>query len=245
MKAMILAAGFGTRLHPITQDTPKALIRLAGHTLLEIALARLSRFGFDEIAVNLHHHAEKVDEFVRSLRLESTTLHLSYEEKILGTGGGVKKMAGFFTTDEPILVHNVDVLTDLDLTAFYQKHLRSGAIATLAVQSRETKRYLLFDGEGILCGRVTAENPQPQFVRRPSAGIGFRAFNGLQVIHPEYFLAHKAEQFSSVDLYMELAGRGEKIAEYRMEGSYWRDLGKSADLQQAEEDIRRGLITID
>ncbi len=245
MNAMILAAGFGTRLQSLTQNTPKALIKLADRTLLEIVLARLVKYGFNHIAINLHHHAEKMKEFIDQLKLANVSLYLSYEEKILGTGGGIKKMAEFFDANEPVLVHNVDVLTNLDLSSLFQKHIHAGAAATLAVQSRDSKRYLLFDGDGLLCGRVTTENPQPLLVRTTKTGLGFRAFNGLQVIMPKHFLSYKEDQFSSIDLYLDLAAQGEKVLEYRMEGCYWRDLGKPEELQQAEEDIHKGVITIE
>jgi len=245
MKAMILAAGYGSRLHPLTLDTPKALVKIAGQPLLDRVLAHLHRHQFNDIAINVHHHAEQVIDHLHHLHMGNVRIHLSVEEKILGTGGGIKKMIPLLGGDEAILVYNVDVLTGLDLTVLYQKHISSRAAATLVVQSRETKRYLLFDEQRQLCGRMNAEKSEPYFVRPPVGGIGFRAFNGIQVIDPAEFLQNPEEQFSSIDLYLRLAQTGKKVAEYRMDGQYWRDLGRLSDLEAAEDDIKKGHITLD
>lgn len=245
MRAMILAAGLGTRLYPLTNDTPKALIQLAGRPLLDIVLTQLIKHGFNEIAINIHHHADQVRDYLKKRDRGDTIIHCSFEESILGTGGGIKKMVPLLGTDEPILVYNVDVLTNLDLSALYQRHLRSGVSATLAVQSRETKRYLLFDENGLLCGRVTAERPEPHFVRKPEGGISFRAFNGIHVIEPTQYLDNSEKQFSSIDFYLQLAASEKKILEYRMDQIYWRDLGRLQNLQDAEKDIKEGHIVVD
>jgi len=159
MKAMILAAGLGTRLRPLTDNNPKALVELNGRTLLEITIERLKSFGVTEIIVNVHHHAEKIAAFLKSKNNFGIRIELSREDDLLlDTGGGLKKAAWFFledpkNLDEPFLLHNVDVLTTIDFRQMLAAHKKSSALATLAVQQRPSSRQLLFDDNGLLCGR--------------------------------------------------------------------------------------------
>jgi NDP-sugar pyrophosphorylase family protein len=160
MKAMILAAGLGTRLRPLTNDRPKALVTVAGRTLLEIALERLRSFGVSEVIVNTHHYAEMVVAYLKAHDNFGMKIEVSREEELLDTGGGLKKAAHFFldssgNSAEPFILHNVDVLSTIDLEHMMRFHRAENALATLAVQDRETSRYLLFDGNGQLCGRRT------------------------------------------------------------------------------------------
>src|SRR5499427_7278020 len=158
MKAMILAAGLGTRLRPLTDNKPKALVELGGRTLLEITLARLRSFGVSEVIVNVHHFADFVEEYLRAKANFGMRIEVSREAVLLDTGGGLKKAAWFFLegsqpSEGPFLLHNVDVISTIDLGRMVQFHTENGALATLAVQKRETSRCLLFD-EGLqLCGR--------------------------------------------------------------------------------------------
>jgi len=157
MKAMILAAGLGTRLRPLTDNIPKALVELNGRTLLEIAIERLKSFGVTEIIVNVHHHAEKIAAFLHSKNNFGIRVELSREDDLLlDTGGGLKKAAWFFqdeNSDEPFLLHNVDVLTTTDFRQMLAAHKKSSALATLAVQERPSSRQLLFDQNNLLAGR--------------------------------------------------------------------------------------------
>ena len=158
MKAMILAAGLGTRLRPITDTRPKALVELSGRTLLEITLSRLRTFGVTEVIVNVHHFADQVIAYLKSHNNFGMRIEISHEEVLLDTGGGLKKTAWFFLEDpsrldEPFVLHNVDVISTIDLRAMLQFHAENHALATLAVQSRETSRPLLFDDNLQLCGR--------------------------------------------------------------------------------------------
>jgi len=157
MKAMILAAGLGTRLRPLTDNIPKALVELNGRTLLEITIERLKSFGITEIIVNVHHHAEKIAAFVNSKNNFGLRIELSREDDLLlDTGGGLKKAASFFQEEnsaEPFLLHNVDVLSTIDFRQMLAAHKKSSALATLAVQQRPSSRQLLFDDNGLLCGR--------------------------------------------------------------------------------------------
>src|SRR5580765_2436736 len=162
MKAMVLAAGLGTRLRPLTNDRPKALVEVAGRTLLEIALTRLTAFGVSEVIVNVHHFADMVVEYLKARQNFGMRIEISREDELLDTGGGLKKAAWFFQegssgNDEPFLLHNVDVISTIDLSRMVKSHRSSRALATLAVQDRETSRYLLFDDAGELCGRRTGQ----------------------------------------------------------------------------------------
>ncbi len=237
MRAMILAAGFGTRLRPLTDKTPKALIPVAGKPLLAHVLQRLQHAGFDEIAINGHHLADQLVEFLATYAAETLKIHLSIEAEILETGGGIKKMIPLLGSDAPILVHNVDVFSDLPLERLYEAHLRHGNRATLALQSRPTRRYLLFDESHLLCGRMAADARRCEWVRQPRGKPLPWAFNGIQVIDPLLFGNYPADKFSSIDAYLRAAGRGERIMGHQMDDCYWRDVGKWTDLQEIESDL--------
>src|SRR3989442_571589 len=189
MKAMILAAGLGTRLRPLTDTRPKALVELAGRTLLEITLTRLRTFGVSEVIINVHHFADMVIDYLKSNKNFSMRIEISREEVLLDTGGGLKKAAWFFLEDsarrdshrgdssrgdstqidEPFLLHNVDVISNIDFQRTLQFHRENNALATLAVQSRETSRYLLFDNHLQLRGRRAGLYGKPELVRVPTA----------------------------------------------------------------------------
>jgi mannose-1-phosphate guanylyltransferase len=176
MKAMILAAGLGTRLRPLTDNCPKALVELSGRTLLEITLMRLRTFGVTEVIINVHHFADMVIDYLKSHKNFGMRIEISREDILLDTGGGLKKAAWFFLEDsgrshsksddsnqmdEPFLLHNVDVISSIDLRAMLQFHTENHALASLAVQSRETSRYLLFDDHNQLRGRRTGGTATP------------------------------------------------------------------------------------
>src|SRR5437879_717788 len=165
MKAMVLAAGLGTRLRPLTDGRPKALVEVGGRTLLEITLSRLDNFGIREVIINVHHFADMVVEYLKANHNFGMRIAVSREEALLDTGGGLKKAAYFFlknSTDEPFILHNVDVISTIDLGRMVQFHRGNQALATLAVQDRQTSRYLLFDerseerrvGKECRCGRA-------------------------------------------------------------------------------------------
>ncbi len=242
MRAMILAAGMGTRLRPLTDDRPKALVEVAGHTLLEITLRRLARFGIREVIINVHHFADMVVDYLRKNDNFDMRIEISREEVLLDTGGGLKKAAWFFLeeakSDEPFLLHNVDVLSMIDIPRMVEFHRLNQALATLAVQDRETSRYLLFDEQQQLCGRRAGRNQQPEIVRA-SKETQALAFSGVHVISPRLF-SRMAEDgvFSIIHSYLRLAGEGEKILAFRADEYYWRDLGRPENVVQAAEDVR-------
>jgi NDP-sugar pyrophosphorylase family protein len=246
MKAMVLAAGLGTRLRPLTDDKPKALVMVAGKTLLEITLMTLRSFGVDEVIVNVHHFADMVCDYLDENGNFGMHIEISHEDvELLDTGGGLKKAAWFFledSADEPFILHNVDVLSTIDLARMIQQHNEQGALATLAIQDRETSRYLLFDEKGLLCGRRKGCDG-PAEMARPATHAQALAFGGIHVISPRLLTEMREEgAFSIIDSYLNLATSGEKIAAFRADEYYWRDLGRPENIAEAERDLESGTV---
>lgn len=248
MRAMILAAGLGTRLRPLTDDRPKALVEVAGHTLLEITIRRLQQFGIREVIVNLHHFADMVVEYLKKHDNFGMRIEISREDVLLDTGGGLKKAAWFFLeagqSDEPFLLHNVDVLSTIDFRRMAEFHQQNQALATLAVQERETSRYLLFDESNQLCGRRAGRDQKPEVVR-PSKDTRPLAFSGVHVISPR-LLTKMTEDgvFSIITSYLRMAGEGDKILAFRSDEFYWRDLGKPENISQAARDLKQNILQL-
>jgi len=233
MKAMVFAAGRGTRLKPLTDTMPKALVEVGGVTLLETVLRRLAAAGTREVIVNAHHFAKQVHSFIESRGAESFGLWriaVSDERELLDTGGGLMKASWFFDDTMPFLVHNVDVLSDVDLAAFMTRHTESGALATMAAMPRETGRPLLFDSDNLLAGRGTPESPQ--FVRPIDGDPVALGFCGIHAISPSIFpMITERGAFPIVDAYLRLAADGARIMAGRIDGARWRDCGRPEDLR--------------
>jgi mannose-1-phosphate guanylyltransferase len=245
MKAMILAAGLGTRLRPLTNDRPKALVEVAGRTLLEIALTRLRSVGVGEVIVNVHHFADMLCDHLKRHDNFGMRIEVSREDDLLlDTGGGLNKAAHFFlqdSKDEPFLLHNVDVISNIDLVQMLRVHTENRALATLAVQNRKTSRYLLFDETLQLCGRKAGELPAE--IVRGSEPFQPLAFAGIHVLSPRLLgMITEEGAFSIIQTYLRLAANGEKILGFPADDYYWRDLGKPESVQQAAEDIRNHAI---
>jgi NDP-sugar pyrophosphorylase family protein len=244
MKAMVLAAGLGTRLRPLTNSRPKALVEVAGRTLLDIALARLRAFGIREAIVNVHHFADMIVEYLRANGNFGMRIEVSREDVLLDTGGGLKKAAWFFLEDpgdEPFILHNVDVISTIDLAQMLNSHNQSQALATLAVQDRTTSRYLLFDGNLQLCGRRFTKDGKTEIVR-PAQQARELAFSGVHVISPRLLpMITEDGVFSIIATYLRLAGQGERVQAFRADGFYWRDLGKPENVIQAEQERKEWL----
>ncbi|HZP17964.1 MAG TPA: nucleotidyltransferase family protein [Terriglobales bacterium] len=238
---MVLAAGLGTRLRPLTDNRPKALVEVAGRTLLEIAVTRLRDFGIREVIVNAHHFAGMIEDFLKSNQNFGMRIEVSREDVLLDTGGGLKK-AGWFLeeSNEPFLLHNVDVISTIDFRRMLEFHQQHQALATLAVQDRKTSRYLLFDDGPQLCGRRSGESPAAEIVR-PAASLKARAFCGVHVLSPRLLsLMTESGVFSIIDVYLRLAGQGERIVGFDADGYYWRDLGKPENVALAAKDLSQG-----
>jgi NDP-sugar pyrophosphorylase family protein len=246
---MILAAGLGTRLLPLTRHTPKALVEVGETTLLERTLGRLVDAGCDRIVVNLHHHAARILDFLaehcaagrqstgglRSPYLWSgAEVLVSVEpEGALETGGGLKRASALFRGDRTILLHNVDVLSTIDLAVLARKHEASGALATLAVNRRPASRHLVFDEFG-LCGRVDDRTGAEEWARAPS-DLQWRAgFTGIQALSPG-IVGRLTEEgaFSIVRSYLRLAAAGARIEPLDVTGERWMDVGTPERLDTA------------
>ena len=245
---MILAAGLGTRLRPLTDDRPKALVEVGGRTLLEITLSHLRKFGVREVIINAHHFADMIVDNLKANHDFGMYVEVSREETLLDTGGGLKKAAHFFLEnssreDEPFIVHNVDVVSTIDLGQMVKFHREHEALASLAVKERETSRYLLFDEHLQLCGRRSGRDQAPELVR-PSPQVQALAFSGIHVLSPRLLSMITEEgAFSIITTYLRLAAQGEKILAFRADGYYWRDLGRPENVVQAERDLKtRALI---
>ena len=244
---MILAAGLGTRLRPITNTRPKALVEVGGHTLLEITLQRLREFDIREVIVNVHHFADRVMDYLRENNNFGMRIEISREDELLDTGGGLKKAAWFFLEDgtaDPFLLHNVDVLSTIDFQRMLRFHRERNALATLAVQKRETSRSLIFDQAGELRGRGS-RCESPAMAPASAQGMQALAFSGVHVISPR-LLSMMTEQaaFSIIDAYVRLATQGEKILAFRADEYDWRDLGKPENLELAEQDLKRRILKL-
>jgi NDP-sugar pyrophosphorylase family protein len=244
LKAMVLAAGLGTRLRPLTNDRPKALVEVCGRSLLEITLTRLRDFGIHDVIINVHHHADLVMDRVKAAGNFGMNIEFSREDVLLDTGGGLKKAAWFLgdSSDEPFILHNVDVISTIDLQRMVEAHKESGALATLAVQERKSSRYLLFNDQLQLCGRRLVKEEKTEIVC-PSQNMTELAFAGIHVISPRIFpLLTEEGIFSIIPAYLRLAAQGEKIQAFRADEYYWRDLGKPENIRQAEEDIKANRV---
>jgi N-acetyl-alpha-D-muramate 1-phosphate uridylyltransferase len=230
---MILAAGLGTRLGGITRDTPKALVDIAGATPLDRIARRLVDAGADRLIINVHHHAERIEEHVAARNAYGVDVRFSRERDMpLETGGGLLNAAPLFRSDAPLFLHNVDILTTADLSTLYAAHVESGDLATLAVNRRRTSRYLLF-ADGVLNDRLRL----PDGATGPpadGAGRRFFAFAGIHVISPA--LLHMMTErgaFSIIDAYLRLSAAGERIGYHDITDAEWLEIGTPARLEAA------------
>ena len=226
MQALIFSAGFGKRLGPLTEKTPKPLLTVGGVSLLEIAIRRLIKARVSSIVINTHYKADQIKDFI-SQKSFGVPIRVSHEEEILETGGGLKNAARFLEDGAPFFIHNADVLSRVDLKSLYQFHLDSkGALATLSVRRRLSSRLLLFE-EGRLCGYQKEGK-----IRSFSKSREFKAlaFDGIHVVSPRIFSKIKeVGKFSIIDLYLRLAEEGENIQAFLADSFAWRDVGNSED----------------
>jgi mannose-1-phosphate guanylyltransferase len=249
MKAMILAAGLGTRLRPLTDSCPKALVEINNRTLLEIILTRLRTFGITEAVINVHHFADMVVQYLKSKNNFEMRIEISREDdQLLDTGGGLKKAAWFFQEnpthlDDPFILHNVDVISTIDFARMLQFHTENHALATLAVQSRESSRQLLFNNDLQLSGRrIDDKNTVISSEARNLSSIPLQAlaFSGIHLISPRLLPMLTEEGiFSIIPSYLRISAQDQKILAFRADQYYWRDLGRPADLAQAALDLQK------
>lgn len=234
---MILAAGLGTRLRPLTDNTPKALVNLAGKPLLQHVLERLASFGISEIIVNAHHFKDQISAFVETNKQFGMRVVVSSENELLDTGGGIRKAAWFFDDGQPFVVHNVDVWSDLDLKAMHDFHQQQGGVATVAVRRRKTSRYLLFDDHNRLCGWESVRDADVKLMRQV-ADVQRFSFMGMQILSPqifEYMPDHGP--FSIIDTYLKLAADQQSVHGFIAQNCRWADLGRPEQLAEIEQEI--------
>jgi len=228
---MIFAAGLGTRLGPITRAMPKALVDVGGRSLLERVASRLVAAGADRLIINVHHHGDLVAEAVERLALP-VEVRLSFESVLLETGGGLLHALPLFRRNAPFLIHNVDVLSDVDLRALLASRQAAEALVTLAVHARESARLLLFDDEG-LCGRRDGVAGGDRLVRTAHGPVRALAFAGIHAAAPELFdRISERGKFSIMEAYLRLA-REERITAYDVTGVRWHEIGTPERLEQA------------
>lgn len=238
---MIFAAGLGTRLKPLTDHMPKALVPVAGKPMLEHVILKLIASGFDEIVINVHHFAEQIIDFLKEKNNFGIKIWISDEtEELLDTGGGIKKASSLL--NEPFLVHNADILSNVDLKALYDFHLASENDATLLVSPRKTVRYLLFDPSNRLCGWINKDTLQTKpegFIYEPEVQQEY-AFGGIHIISPSLFkyMEGWTGKFSIMDFYLQTCQKA-KLGGYAKEDLQLIDIGKPDTLAQAEEFIRQ------
>lgn len=234
MKAMILAAGKGTRLKSLTDNTPKALVKAGAMSMLERLIMKMKVQGVNSIVINVHHCAEQIIDFLEQRNHFDIPISISDETgQLLETGGGILKAAPLLETDEAFIVHNVDILSDLDLRKIYQEHLDRKSLVTLAVKNRNTSRYLLFDDQLRMQGWENRGTGEKIIAGRDSTSLMPLAFSGIHVISPAIFaLISEKGVFSIIDTYLRLC-KDHPITGYRHDQGLWIDAGKPEGLQTA------------
>jgi len=239
MKAMILAAGMGSRLMPFTTHLPKALVPVNGRPMIAHLIDRLAAFGIHEFVVNLHHHGEALSAYLETNFSE--TFHFVFsdeEELLLDTGGALKRAAWAFDHDEPFLIHNVDVWTSLDPLRMLAQHHQSGALATLAVRHRESSRALLFDEALQLAGWRDLRSGDERWAALRRTEIIPLAFSGVQIVSPGLFSFFPAEEvFSLTTLYLRSAAAGQRIIGFIHDEDQWHDLGTPERILALERSV--------
>ncbi len=225
MNALIFAAGMGTRLKEVTKDKPKALVEVNGKPMLWHAIQKLTSAGVQKIVVNVHHHAQKIEEYLSQLQFEGVEIIVSNEEdELLETGGGLLKAAPLFNKDEPIILYNADVVTGINLRDMIEYHTKHGGIATLMVKQRETSRYFLFDEQMRLSGWENVKTRE-QIVTRPSQHMSSYAFSGIHIVNPELLtMMGEVRKFSIVQGYLEISEE-KQIFGWKDWSEYWFDIG--------------------
>jgi NDP-sugar pyrophosphorylase family protein len=244
LKAMILAAGVGSRLRPLTDTCPKALIEVNGTPVLEIILRRLIRAGVGEVIINVFHLAEQIIHFLETRNNFGIHIEISRETELLDTGGGLKKAAPFFSDGHPFILHNGDVLATLDLRTMLSHHNDYNNLATLYCGGRESIRCFLFDDNDRLCGWRSMPDGRTLWARGPISGARPLPFNGIHILSPSIFPQITEEGVFSINrTYLRLAGEGKSIQAFEAPGVFWRDIGRVEQLETIRREImEKGIV---
>ena len=240
MKAMIFAAGMGTRLQPLTLKTPKALVEIDGVPLLEIIILRLKKYGFTDIVINIHHFAQQIIDFINANDSFGVKIHFSDETALLlDTGGGLMKAQELLNDGEPVLIHNIDVITNINLRELYDFHLKHNPLVTLAVKDRKTSRSLLVNNEGILCGWKNNATGETIIARGVEHELLPIAYSCVQVIDPKLFsLLTEKDVFSIMPAFLRLA-KDYNIATWKHNDDFWYEVGRIENIKDAASYLQR------
>ena len=235
MKAIIFAAGLGTRLKPITDSIPKALVKIHGKPMLEWVILKLKKSGITDIIINVHYLADQIVNFLDNNNNFGIHIELSKENELLDTGGGLKKAAWFFEGESDILVHNTDILSEIDLQKFYASHKKSKSDATLCVRHRKTSRYLLFNNNNQLSGWISKKNNETIWVKNPIIAPNELSFCGIHLISTNLLKSfNPLTKFSIIPEYLRWAV-DHKISAYISDHSKWVDLGSIENINSAHK----------
>lgn len=239
MKAMIFAAGKGTRLKPLTDHTPKALVKINDVPMIEIVIKKLIAIGVSEMIVNVHYLADQIIEFLKSKNNFDIRIEISDEtSELLDTGGGLKKASWFFNDDEPFILHNADVISNIDLLDMLNFHKEHNAVVTLAVSERKSSRYFIFNEKMNLCGWENTKT-SVKIISKDTYHPKSLAFSGIHMISPSFFNSLNNEGcFSIIQSYIENSKRS-IIKAYKPKNTYWFDLGNIDKLKEAEQFLAR------
>jgi len=229
--AMLLAAGLGTRLKEMTKDKPKALVEIKGKPLLQHNIEHLIQNGFHTIIVNIHHFGDQVIEFIETHPFDADLFLSDERGMLMDTGGGIVQALPFFHDTSSVLVHNVDILSDVPLRDYYDRFMDSDDDAWLLTQDRTTSRKLLFNDQNLLIGWKQLKENQYKWVNGPKDNYKEMAFNGIHIFNPALFAPLPLQRYSIIDLYLQAAAKN-RIRSVEIHPGYWFDLGKIEDFHQ-------------
>lgn len=231
-----MAAGIGSRLLPLTKDTPKALIEIQGIPMIDLVIRRLINFGYDHIIINLHYLGKQIEDYCHTKDNFGITIDFIYEEKLLDTGGSIRNAAPLLKDDEPVLLHNVDVLSDIDFQAFNQFHHSNNADISLAVQNRKTDRYFLFNKTNRLIGWKNIKTNEIILQHLAKGKIAPLAFSGIHLVNQNVIehIAKGDESVFSITKYYVKYCKDLKIVGFLHDHSFFMDMGKHENLKFAE-----------
>ena len=233
MKALIFAAGLGTRLKPITNTKPKALVHIDGVPLLEYAIKKLIFYGITEIVINVHHFSEQIIDYLKTHNFNCKIIISDETEELLNTGGGLVYAKDYLSGKKPFIVYNVDIISTINLHNLVKFHTLNNALITLAVKKRNTSRYLLFDTDMSLAAWENRSTLEKRIIRKCEKYTPY-AFSGIQVIDPNIFnLIKETGAFSIMDLYLRLCKENSIIAFDHTE-DFWLDVGKFNEIKDVE-----------
>lgn len=236
MQAFIPAAGLGTRLRPLTDHRPKAMIEIDGVPLLKIAIDNLIRQGISRIVVNVHHFPDMIIDYIVSHTWEVPISISDERDLLLDTGGGLKKASSFMADDEPVLIHNVDVLSTIDLNQLLSLHKEKNDLATLAVSERKTSRYLLFDQRDKLTGWANTTSGETKWVSAPATQCKQFAFSGIAIVEPTFLsqMPVADKPYPIIPVYLEMA-KSNRISYFQHSSNAWFDVGTPQKLDAAKQ----------